>query len=165
MEPTTPTGHSATSVKLTRKQKIAQGLPKPFPGSNRKQVRAQERKEAMKTTYVASLNDFPSSPRKMRMVTTLIRGMEAQRALHILALTNRASARPLRKLLLSAIESYQQKSGTSADQAPLFIKKIDVDGGPMLKRLRPAPQGRGHRIRKRSNHVTLFLDVREEQAN
>lgn len=162
---TTTTNSNATSAKLTRKQKIEQGLPKPFPGSNRKKVRAQERKEEMKGIYVARLNDFPSSPRKMRMVTALIRGMEAQRALHVLALTNRASAKPLRKLLLSAIESYVQKSGNSADQSPLFIQKVDVDGGPMLKRLRPAPQGRGHRIRKRSNHVTLFLGVREEQAN
>lgn len=150
--------------KLTRKQKIEQGIPKPFPGSNRKKVRAEERKEARKTQYVVRLNDLPSSPRKMRMVAALIRGLDAQQALHLLQVTNRAAARPLRKLLLSGLASYQDKTGQSPDQAGLFVKVLSVDSGTSLKRMRPAPQGRAYRIRKRSNHITLTLGVRSEET-
>ncbi|MEM1405598.1 MAG: 50S ribosomal protein L22 [Bacteroidota bacterium] len=108
---------------------------------------------------VAKLNNVPTSPRKMRMVADLIRGEKVNRALNILKFEPKEGAARLEKLLLSAISNWQQKNeDVDLEDADLFIKEIRVDGGRILKRLRPAPQGRAHRIRKRSNHVTLVLD-------
>jgi len=108
---------------------------------------------------VAKLNNVPTSPRKMRMVADLIRGERVSRALAILKFEPKDGAARLEKLLLSAIDNWQAKNeDVRLEDADLFVKEIRVDGGRILKRLRPAPQGRAHRIRKRSNHVTLVVD-------
>ena len=124
----------------------------------RKRERAEAIKEAKKTIYMAKLNNCPTSPRKMRLMADLVRGEKIDKALNILKFSSKESSRKLEKLLLSAINNWQQKNeDASVEDADLFVKEIRVDGGTMLKRLRPAPQGRAHRIRKRSNHVTLVL--------
>lgn len=124
----------------------------------RKRERADAIKEAKKTIYLAKLNNCPTSPRKMRLMADLVRGEKIDKALNILKFSSKESSRKLEKLLLSAINNWQQKNeDASVEDADLFVKEIRVDGGTMLKRLRPAPQGRAHRIRKRSNHVTLVL--------
>jgi large subunit ribosomal protein L22 len=108
---------------------------------------------------VAKLRNVPTSPRKMRMVADLIRGERVNRALNVLKFEPKEGAARLEKLLLSAISNWQAKNEDERlEDADLFVKEIFVDGGRMLKRLRPAPQGRAHRIRKRSNHVTLVVD-------
>lgn len=128
----------------------------------RKREKAEERKEAKRNMYVAKLNNCPTSPRKMRLVADIIRGEKIDRALNILRFSQKEAARRLEKLLLSAIANWQAKNeDASVEDADLFIKEIRVDGGSMLKRLRPAPQGRAHRIRKRSNHVTLVLGAND----
>ena len=115
---------------------------------------------------IAKLNDCPTSPRKMRLVVDLIRGKNAAQALYILKFSKQDAARRLEKLLLSAINNWMQKNdGANIDDAGLYVSEIFVDGGRMLKRLRPAPQGRGHRVRKRSNHVTLKIDSRQPLAD
>ena len=109
---------------------------------------------------IAKLNNVPTSPRKMRLVVDLIRGKKVGYALSILKFTPNSGAIKLEKLLLSAIANWQAKNpDQKLEEADLFVKTIQVDGGRMLKRLRPAPQGRAHRIRKRSNHVTLVVDA------
>lgn len=124
----------------------------------RKRERAEQIKEAKKQVAFAKLNNCPTSPRKMRLVADLVRGEKVERALHILKFNSKESSRRLEKLLLSAIANWQSKNeDASIEDAELFVQEIRVDGGSMLKRLRPAPQGRAHRIRKRSNHVTLVL--------
>ena len=123
----------------------------------RKRNAADAIKEARKSLYFAKMNDIPSSPRKMRLVVDLIRGMEAQKALAVLRYSKKDASNRLEKLLLSAIANWEQKNDRKADSGELFVSKIYVDEGKTLKRLRPAPQGRGYRIRKRSNHVTLFV--------
>jgi large subunit ribosomal protein L22 len=128
----------------------------------RKREKAEERKEAKKSMYVAKLNNCPTSPRKMRLVADLIRGEKIDRALNLLRFSKKEAARRVEKLLLSAIANWQAKNeDASIEDADLFVKEIRVDGGTMLKRLRPAPQGRAHRIRKRSNHVTLVLGAND----
>ena len=108
---------------------------------------------------IAKLKNVPSSPRKMRLIADLIRGQRVSRALGVLRFQPQAAADVLQKVLLSAVANWQQKyEGERIEDADLFIKTIFVDGGTMLKRLRPAPQGRGHRIRKRSNHITIVID-------
>lgn len=108
---------------------------------------------------VAKLNNVPTSPRKMRLIADLIRGQKVSKALNLLRFENREGAQRLEKLLLSAISNWQAKNDDlRLEEADLYIKSITVDGGRILKRLRPAPQGRAHRIRKRSNHVTLIVD-------
>ena len=108
---------------------------------------------------VAKLNNYPTSPRKMRLLVDLIRGMEVEKALGVLQFNTKHPAVPLYKLLKSAINNWEQKnSGSSAADSSLVVKTIFVDGGRVLKRMRPAPQGRGYRVRKRSNHVTLIVD-------
>ena len=115
-------------------------------------------KEARKTKAFAVLHDCPSSPQKMRLVADLVRGMDVQRALDTLKFWPKEAARKVEKLLLSAIANWSVKNeGQRVDDAALYIKEIFVDGAGILKRLRPAPQGRAHRIRKRSNHVTIVL--------
>lgn len=125
---------------------------------NRKRQSALLRKEANKEVVKARLNDCPSSPRKMRLVADIVRGVEVDKALAILKYSKKDASNKVEKLLLSAISNWQAKNESSdIDQANLYVKEIFVNGGRSLKRLRPAPQGRGYRIRKRSNHVTLIL--------
>ena len=116
-------------------------------------------KEARKTQYFAKLRNVPSSPRKMRLVVDMVRGQEVFKALGILKFSNKEASRKVEKLLRSAIANWEQKNERKAETGELFVSRIFVDEAPMLKRLRPAPQGRGYRIRKRSNHVTLFVDT------
>jgi large subunit ribosomal protein L22 len=125
----------------------------------RKREMANRMKEARKSSAFAKLNNEPSSPRKMRLVADIIRGKEVFAALNILKFTRKHAAVPLEKLLRSAISNWQAKnSGSDVAEANLVVKDITVDGGRTLKRISPAPQGRAHRIRKRSNHVTIILD-------
>lgn len=133
----------------------------------RKRNKANEVKEAKKTQYVAVLKDCPSSPRKMRLVADMVRGVEVNRALDLLKFSSKEASRKVEKLLMSAIANWQAKNeGTRLEESNLYVKTIMVDGGRQLKRLRTAPQGRAHRIRKRSNHVTLCIDSKViENAN
>ena len=125
---------------------------------NRKRLAAEAIKEAKKSLAFAKLNNCPTSPRKMRLVADLVRGEDVNKALAILKFNPKEASRRLEKLLLSALTNWQAKNEEGdIEKAALFVKEIRVDGGSMLKRLRPAPQGRAHRIRKRSNHVTLVL--------
>ena len=126
----------------------------------RKKIAAEKRKEALKTQYFAKLQNVPSSPRKMRYVVDMIRGMEVNRALGTLKFSSKAASAEVEKLLRSAIANWEQKNERKAEDGELFVTKIYVDGGATLKRMRPAPQGRGYRIRKRSNHVTLFVGTK-----
>ncbi len=126
----------------------------------RKRLAAEKRKEALKTQYFAKLQNVPSSPRKMRYVVDMVRGMEVNRALGTLKFSKKAASEVLEKLLRSAIANWEQKNDRKAEEGELFITKIFVDEGVTLKRMRPAPQGRGYRIRKRSNHVTLFVGTK-----
>lgn len=136
--------------------------------SVRKRISAEKRKEERKDVAFAVLRNVPSSPRKMRYVADMVRGMEVFRALGVLKFSNKEAAGKVEKLLLSAISNWEQKNERKAETGELFIKTISVDEGSTLKRLRPAPQGRGYRIRKRSNHVTIVVDTYnkevEEQA-
>ena len=126
-------------------------------GSRKKQM-ADAIKESKKQVAFAKLNNCPTSPRKMRLVADLVRGEKVEKALNILRFSSKEASRRLEKLLLSAVANWQAKNEeTDVEQAELFVREIRVDSGTMLKRLRPAPQGRAHRIRKRSNHVTLVL--------
>ncbi|GAB3937985.1 50S ribosomal protein L22 [Mucilaginibacter myungsuensis] len=129
----------------------------------KKSVLVRQQKDEAKAIQggaaVAKLNDCPTSPRKMRLVVDLIRGKEVFAALSILKFTNKEAAIRVEKLLFSAINNWEAKNeGKRADESGLFVKEISVGGGRQLKRLRPAPQGRGYRIRKRSNHITLVVD-------
>ncbi|MBQ0733648.1 50S ribosomal protein L22 [Aquimarina celericrescens] len=124
----------------------------------RKREMAERIKEEKKQLAFAKLNNCPTSPRKMRLVADLVRGEKVEKALQILRFSPKEASRRLEKLLLSAIANWQAKNeDASIEDADLFVKEIRVDGGSMLKRLRPAPQGRAHRIRKRSNHVTIVV--------
>ncbi|WP_297761832.1 50S ribosomal protein L22 [uncultured Muriicola sp.] len=124
----------------------------------RKKQMAERIKAEKKELAFAKLNNCPTSPRKMRLVADLIRGAEVEKALAILRFNPKEASRRLEKLLLSAIANWQAKNeDANIEEADLFISEIRVDSGRMLKRLRPAPQGRAHRIRKRSNHVTLVV--------
>ncbi|MCB9234277.1 MAG: 50S ribosomal protein L22 [Bacteroidia bacterium] len=146
--------------KLTRKEKIAAGAEK---APKRKKMYAERLKAEKQETAKATLNQYPTSPRKMRLVADLVRGVNVEKAFHILKVTPNLSARPLEKLLRSAIASWEAKNeGQRVNESELYIKEIFVDSARMLKRYRPAPQGRAHRIRKRSNHVTLILDTKED---
>ena len=131
----------------------------------RKKISAEERKQALKLSYFASLRDVPTSPRKMRLVADMVRGMEVDRALGVLKFSNKEAAARVEKLLRSAIANWEEKNGRKAEDGELYISRIFVDGATTLKRLRPAPQGRGYRIRKRSNHVTIFVDSLTNKEN
>jgi large subunit ribosomal protein L22 len=127
----------------------------------RKHRMAEKIKEAKKTLYIAKLNNNPTSPRKTRYTADLIRGLNVDKALAVLKFSHREAAPKLHKLLRSAISNWQNKNeGVRMEDADLFVKEIFVDGGTQVKRLRTAPQGRGYRIRKRSNHVTVILGSR-----
>ena len=128
----------------------------------RKRLAAAKRKEALKTQYFAKLQNVPSSPRKMRYVVDMVRGMEVNRALGTLKFSKKAASEAVEKLLRSAIANWEQKNDRKAEDGELYSTKIFVDEGVTLKRMRPAPQGRGYRIRKRSNHVTLFVGTKTE---
>ena len=128
----------------------------------RKRNAAEKRKEERKTLFIAKLNNCPTSPRKMRYVADLIRGLDVTKASGILQFSTKEAARRLEKLLHSAISNFEQKSGAKWENSELFVKEIFVDGGRSLKRMLPAPQGRAYRMRKRSNHVTLILDSKIE---
>ena len=130
----------------------------------RKHNSAQALKESKKDLAFAKLNNCPTSPRKMRLVADIIRGENVNKALYILRYSKKEASLRLEKLLLSAISNWQNKNEDSdVEDANLYVKEIYVDSGRQLKRLRPAPQGRAHRIRKRSNHVTLILGSRTEE--
>ncbi|MBP5513919.1 MAG: 50S ribosomal protein L22 [Bacteroidaceae bacterium] len=128
----------------------------------RKKLAAEARKAALKTQYFAKLKDVPSSPRKMRYVVDLIRGMEVNRALGTLRFSKKAASADVEKLLRSAIANWEQKNERKAEDGELFVTRVFVDEGATLKRMRPAPQGRGYRIRKRSNHITLYVDTKND---
>ena len=129
---------------------------------SRKQDSALARKIANQDVVKARLNDCPTSPRKMRLVADIIRGENVARALYILKYSKKDASTRLEKLLLSAMANWQTKNeGADIEEANLIVKEIFVDSARQLKRLRPAPQGRGHRIRKRSNHVTLILGTKD----
>ncbi len=132
--------------------------------SARKRISAEQRKESRKDVALAVLRNTPTSPRKMRYVADMVRGMEVFRALGVLKFSNKEAASRIEKLLLSAISNWEQKNERKADAGELFIKIISVDEGSTLKRIRPRAQGRAHRIRKRSNHVTIVVDtINKEQ--
>jgi len=128
----------------------------------RKKLAAEARKAALKTQYFAKLKDVPSSPRKMRYVVDLIRGMEVNRALGTLKFSQKAASADVEKVLRSAIANWEQKNERKAEDGELFVTRVFVDEGATLKRMRPAPQGRGYRIRKRSNHITLYVDTKND---
>ena len=125
----------------------------------RKRLAADKMKEERKEVAFAKLTNIPSSPRKMRLVADMVRGKEAFRALGILKFSNKEAAARLEKLLRSAIANWEAKNERKAESGELYISTIYVNCAPMLKRMRPAPQGRGYRIRKRANHVTLIVDT------
>ena len=125
---------------------------------SRKREMADAIKEGKKQIAFAKLNNCPTSPRKMRLVADLVRGEKVEKALNILKFSSKGASNRLEKLLLSAVANWEAKNeDANIEEAELFVKEIRVDGGSMLKRLRPAPQGRAHRIRKRSNHVTIVV--------
>ena len=126
----------------------------------RKRLAAEKRKEALKTQYFAKLRGVPSSPRKMRYVVDMIRGLEVNRALGVLRFSKKLAAKDVEKLLRSAIANWEAKNDRKAEAGELYVSRVFVDEGVTMKRMRPAPQGRGYRIRKRSNHVTLFVDTK-----
>jgi large subunit ribosomal protein L22 len=127
----------------------------------RKKLAADARKEAMKTVAIAHLRNVPTSPRRMRQVADLIRGVEVEKALGILRFSTRHSSRDLEKLLLSAMSNWQAKNeGQKADEAGLVVKSVQVNEARGLKRMLPAPQGRAYRMKKRSNHVSLIVDTK-----
>ena len=133
----------------------------------KKSVLVRQRKEEEKAQLggasIAKLQNCPTSPRKMRLVVDLIRGADVEKALYILKFTNKEAAIRVEKLLLSAIKNWEAKNEDKrVEDSNLYVKEVSVGGGRQLKRLRPAPQGRGYRIRKRSNHVTLVVDSKND---
>ena len=132
----------------------------------RKRIKANAMKEERKDVAFAKLNNCPTSPRKMRLIADLIRGMDADKALSQLKLNPKEASGRMEKLLLSALANWEVKNESKRmDESNLYVSEVKVDSGRMLKRVRPAPQGRAHRIRKRSNHVTLVVDSRNTDNN
>lgn len=131
----------------------------------RKRLSAESRKAELKTIAFAKLNNCPTSPRKMRLVADMIRGKRADMALNMLRFSTKEAAGRLEKLLMSALNNWQAKNeALRIEEHELIVQEVHVDGGRQLKRLRPAPQGRGHRIRKRSNHITLVVGSKNDSA-
>jgi len=125
----------------------------------RKRNKANQRKEQRQNKYYAVLRNCPTSPRKMRLVTDMIKGVEVNKALDMLKFSKKEASHDVEKLLLSAIANWQNKNeGARIEESNLFVKEAYVDQSRTLKRIQPAPQGRAHRIRKRSNHVTVIID-------
>jgi large subunit ribosomal protein L22 len=132
----------------------------------RKRIKADSMKEARKNIAFAKLNNCPTSPRKMRLIADLIRGMDAEKALSELKHNPKEASIRMEKLLLSALANWEAKNdGKNMDESNLYVSEVKVDSGRMLKRIQPAPQGRAHRIRKRSNHVTIVVDSRKIETN
>jgi large subunit ribosomal protein L22 len=132
----------------------------------RKRIKADAMKEARKKVAFAKLNNCPTSPRKMRLIADLIRGVDVDKALAELKLNPKEASGRMEKLLLSALANWESKNeGRRMDEANLYVSEVMVDSARMLKRVQPAPQGRAHRIRKRSNHVTLVVDSRKIDTN
>jgi large subunit ribosomal protein L22 len=130
----------------------------------RKRNTAEALKEARKNIAFAKLNNCPTSPRKMRLVADIIRGLDVEKALNVLKFNSKEASGRLEKLLLSAIANWESKNeGSKIEDSNIYVKEITVDSGRMLKRVQPAPQGRAHRIRKRSNHVTIVLGSRTQE--
>ena len=130
----------------------------------RKRIRANEMKQARKNIAFAKLNNCPTSPRKMRLIADLIRGMDVEKALAELEHNPKEASGRMQKLLLSALSNWEVKNeGKRMDDNSLYVSEVKVDSGRMLKRIQPAPQGRAHRIRKRANHVTLVVDSRTKK--
>ncbi len=133
---------------------------------SRKHNSAEKRKAERKNLYIARLRNVPTSPRKMRLVADLVRGMDVEKAMHVLQHTNKEAAGRLYKLVRSAVANWEVKNeGARIEDNALYVKEISVDSGRMLKRVQPAPQGRAYRVRKRSNHVTLILENRLDDMN
>ena len=133
---------------------------------SRKHNKAEQIKEDRKSMYFATLRNCPTSPRKMRLIADMVRGMKVEHALHVLKHSPQDAAGRMYKLLLSTLANWQAKNeGVRIEDTSLYIKEVAVDGARQLKRIRPAPQGRAHRIRKRSNHVTLLIDNRITDNN
>ena len=133
---------------------------------SRKRIAAEAKKQAKRKVAFAKLNNCPTSPRKMRLAAGLVRGVEVEKALHILKHSPMQASARLHKLLLSAIANWQAKNeGVRIEDANLYVKEIAVDSARMLKRIQTAPQGRAYRVRKRSNHVTIVVDNKEIQEN
>ncbi|MBW6491068.1 MAG: 50S ribosomal protein L22 [Lentimicrobium sp.] len=133
---------------------------------SRKHIKAEQIKEKKKSMSFATLRNCPTSPRKMRLMADLIRGMKVEQALHVLKHSPQDASGRMHKLLLSALANWQAKNeDVRIEDTSLYIKEVGVDGGRQLKRIRTAPQGRAHRIRKRSNHVTLLIDNRIIETN
>ncbi|PWL23978.1 MAG: 50S ribosomal protein L22 [Fluviicola sp. XM-24bin1] len=130
----------------------------------RKRIKADARKEANKSIAFAKLNNSPIAPRKMRLVADLVRGEEVNKALNILQHNAKEASTSLEKLLRSAIANWEQKNeDKNIEEETLYVKEIQVGSAGMLKRIQPAPQGRAHRIRKRSNHVTIVVDGKDAE--
>ena len=130
----------------------------------RKRESAAKIKDEKKTLYFAKYNDVPTSPRKMRLVADMIRGVEVTKALGLLKYSTKEAAGKMEKVLRSAIANWEQKTEQKVEEGNLYVSRVYVDGGRTLKRLRPAPQGRGYRIRKRSNHITVYVDTIKEKG-
>lgn len=131
----------------------------------RKRKKAEERKELRKITYSAVLRNCPTSPRKMRLMADMIRGVEVNRALDLLKYSSQQASQNLEKLVLSAVANWQNKNeDVRLEDSKLIVKEVFVDQSRTLKRIQPAPQGRAYRIRKRSNHVTVILGNATEQV-
>lgn len=131
----------------------------------RKRNRAERNKQEKQKISFAVLKNCPSSPRKMRLVADIIRGEDVNKALDILKYSSKTAAGDMEKLLMSAIANWQLKNeGVRMEEAELFVKEVSVDGGRVLKRVQPAPQGRAYRIRKRSNHVTIVVEAKNSQT-
>lgn len=132
---------------------------------NRKKESAQARKDAQQSLYFASLTNIASSPRKMRLVIDMVRGMEVNRALAVLRYSNKRASENVARTLKSAIANWEQKNEQHADEGQLYISKIYVDEAPTLKRMRARAQGRGNRVRKRRSNLTIYVDARDNAIN
>lgn len=131
---------------------------------SRKRLRAEAAKEARRNVASAQLRNYPTSPRKMRLVAEMIRGLDVDKALFLLKNSPKHASLPMEKLLLSAINNWEQKNEEARlEEASLYVSSVQVDSARMLKRIQAAPQGRAHRIRKRSNHITLVVDARNQE--
>ena len=132
---------------------------------NRKKESAQARKDAQQSLYCASLTNIASSPRKMRLVIDMVRGMEVNRALAVLRYSNKRASENVARTLKSAVANWEQKNEQHADEGQLYISKIYVDEAPTLKRMRARAQGRGNRVRKRRSNLTIYVDARDNAIN
>ncbi|MDD7468891.1 MAG: 50S ribosomal protein L22 [Porphyromonas sp.] len=132
---------------------------------NRKKESAQARKDAQQSLYFASLTNIASSPRKMRLVIDMVRGMEVNRALAVLRYSNKRASEAVGRTLKSAVANWEQKNEQHADEGQLYISKIYVDEAPTLKRMRARARGRGNRVRKRRSNLTIYVDARDNAIN